>query len=335
MKYWKEIRNQRSVWLFAGGFVLLLGVMTGMLYTLGRRGIIPICGITAALLAMAISYTAELRCNMGRRPVRWKICWQMAIRITIEPEEKDRLLHMDDREMLEQVFDKLHEVSISRALKTEAELHALQNQINPHFLYNTLEIIRSRAMRRGSEDVAEMAEALGMLFRYCINSPGELATLAQELDNVHHYLLIQRYRYGDRFTYEEHIENEDVMDSSLPVMTLQPLVENALSHGINRRIDGGKITMRVESVGSRLQISVEDNGVGIAEDELRRVRKSLRERSGPIERRADSSRSTGIALRNVNRRIQFYFGMQYGVDVASTQDIGTTVIVTLPQMRGN
>ena len=197
--------------------------------------------------------------------------------------------------MLEQVFDKLHEVSISRALKTEAELHALQNQINPHFLYNTLEIIRSRAMRRGSEDVAEMAEALGMLFRYCINSPGELATLAQELDNVHHYLLIQRYRYGDRFTYEEHIENEDVMDSSLPVMTLQPLVENALSHGINRRIDGGKITMRVESVGSRLQISVEDNGVGIAEDELRRVRKSLRERSGPIERRADSSRSTGIA----------------------------------------
>lgn len=180
-----------------------------------------------------------------------------------------------------------------------------------------------------------MAEALGMLFRYCINSPGELATLAQELDNVHHYLLIQRYRYGDRFTYEEHIENEDVMDSSLPVMTLQPLVENALSHGINRRVDGGKITMRVESVGSRLQISVEDNGVGIAEDELHRVRKNLRERSGPIERRADSSRSTGIALRNVNRRIQFYFGMQYGVDVASTQDIGTTVIVTLPQMRGN
>ena len=232
------------------------------------------------------------------------------------------------------------EQSVQDKVEKQKELNAshiamMQAQLNPHFLYNTLEIIRSRAMRRGSEDVAEMAEALGMLFRYCINSPGELATLAQELDNVHHYLLIQRYRYGDRFTYEEHIENEDVMDSSLPVMTLQPLVENALSHGINRRVDGGKITMRVESIGSRLQISVEDNGVGIAEDELRRVRKSLRERSGPIERRADSSRSTGIALRNVNRRIQFYFGMQYGVDVASTQDIGTTVIVTLPQMRGN
>ena len=134
MKYWKEIRNQRSVWLFAGGFVLLLGVMTGMLCTLGRRSIIPICGITAALLAMAISYTAELRCNIGRRRALENM---LADGDTdyLEPEEKDRLLHMDDQEMLEQVFDKLHEVSISRALKTEAELHALQNQINPHFLY--------------------------------------------------------------------------------------------------------------------------------------------------------------------------------------------------------
>ncbi len=125
------------------------------------------------------------------------------------------------------------------------------------------------------------------------------------------------------------------MGSSLPVMTLQPLVENALSHGINRRVNGGKIAMRIETVGNRLMISVEDNGVGIEENELRRVRKALRERSGPIERRADSSRSTGIALRNVNRRIQFYFGMQYGVDIASTEGIGTTVTVTLPQMKGN
>ena len=100
-------------------------------------------------------------------------------------------------------------------------------------------------------------------------------------------------------------------------------------------VDEGRILIRIYSEGEDVVFRVEDNGVGIAEDELHRVRKNLRERSGPIERRADSSRSTGIALRNVNRRIQFYFGMQYGVDVASTQDIGTTVIVTLPQMRGN
>ncbi len=334
MKYWKELKNQRSAWLFAGGAVLLLCTGISLLGRFGREAIVPVLCIAAALGAVTVSFAVELRRNIGRRRALENMLAEGDTDY-MEPAEKERLLHMDDREMLEQVFDKLHEVSISRALKTEAELHALQNQINPHFLYNTLEIIRSRAMRRGSEDVAEMAEALGMLFRYCINSPGELATLAQELDNVHHYLLIQRYRYGDRFTYEEHIEDEEAMGSSLPVMTLQPLVENALSHGINRRVNGGRIAMRIETVGNRLMISVEDNGVGIEENELRRVRRALRERSGPIERRADSSRSTGIALRNVNRRIQFYFGMQYGVDIASTQDIGTTATVTLPQMKGN
>ena len=316
MKYWKEIRNQRSVWLFAGGFVLLLGVMTGMLCTLGRRGIIPICGITAALLAMAISYTAELRCNIGRRRALENM---LADGDTdyLEPEEKDRLLHMDDQEMLEQVFDKLHEVSISRALKTEAELHALQNQINPHFLYNTLEIIRSRAMRRGSADVAEMAEALGMLFRYCINSPGELATLAQELDNVHHYLLIQRYRYGDRFTYEEHIENEDVMDSSLPVMTLQPLVENAIIHGLEG-CDNGYICIYAAQKDGVLSISVTDDGCGMNQDMV-----------DWINSPAPAKRDGHLGLYNVIQILKIYYGEEYGMH-AEVEEDGTTVTLRLP-----
>ena len=327
MKYWKEIRNQRSVWLFAGGFVLLLGVMTGMLCTLGRRSIIPICGITAALLAMAISYTAELRCNIGRRRALENM---LADGDTdyLEPEEKDRLLHMDDQEMLEQVFDKLHEVSISRALKTEAELHALQNQINPHFLYNTLEIIRSRAMRRGSADVAEMAEALGMLFRYCINSPGELATLAQELDNVHHYLLIQRYRYGDRFTYEEHIENEDVMDSSLPVMTLQPLVENSIYHGIKEKNGKGRIVLRAREEQSpdgspQILFTVEDTGVGMSRDKVESINRALE--IGTTEH------SDGYGIFNVNERIKLYYGEGYGLHYESCEGEWTRATLTIPK----
>lgn len=274
-------------------------------------------------------------------------CCNLAIRSELEkfidgeeedylsPQEREQFSEMSDAEMLDLAFRQLHEASAYHALKTEAELHALQNQINPHFLYNTLEIIRSRAIRHGSEDVAEMVEALGMLFRYCINSPGELATLAQELDNVHDYLLIQRYRYGDRFTYEEIIEDdsETVMNSSLPVMTLQPLIENALVHGINPKTQGGRIVLRVECLQDRLQIVVEDDGVGIAEEELWRVRRSLRERGMVQARAARKSRSVGIAMQNVNQRIQFYFGMQYGVDIASTQDVGTSVVVTLPRMN--
>ena len=246
----------------------------------------------------------------------------------LEPEEKDRLLHMDDQEMLEQVFDKLHEVSISRALKTEAELHALQNQINPHFLYNTLEIIRSRAMRRGSADVAEMAEALGMLFRYCINSPGELATLAQELDNVHHYLLIQRYRYGDRFTYEEHIENEDVMDSSLPVMTLQPLVENSIYHGIKEKNGKGRIVLRAREEQSpdgspQILFTVEDTGVGMSRDKVESINRALE--IGTTEH------SDGYGIFNVNERIKLYYGEGYGLHYESCEGEWTRATLTIPK----
>lgn len=172
-----------------------------------------------------------------------------------------------------------------------------------------------------------------MLFRYCINSPGELATLAQELDNIHDYLLIQRYRYGDRFVYQEVIddESEEVMNSNLPVMTLQPIIENALVHGINPKIEGGKIVLSVKVLQNRIQISVEDDGVGIPEDALKRVRQSLRE-GNSAAKGCPNTHSIGIAMENVNKRIQFYFGMQYGVDIASTQDVGTLVTVTLPRL---
>lgn len=302
---------------------------------MGMPELVLLVGCTiVAFAAMSWLYAAELRRNLIIRRELEKCIGGEEDEDYLPPEEKERFLHMTDAEMLDMALRQLHEASASRALKTEAELHALQNQINPHFLYNTLEIIRSRAMRRGNEDVAEMVEALGMLFRYCINSPGELATLAQELDNIHDYLLIQRYRYGDRFTYHEVIEDDSeiVMNSSLPVMTLQPLIENALVHGINPKTQGGSIILRVECLRDRLKIVVEDDGVGIEEEELQRVRRSLRERGGSGASSTGKSRSVGIAMQNVNQRIQFYFGMQYGVDVASTQNVGTSVVVTLPRM---
>lgn len=228
---------------------------------------------------------------------------------------------------------KLEQTSLAEALKTEAELHALQNQINPHFLYNTLEIIRSKALIQGNEDVADMTEALALQFRYCINRSGDMATFEQELENVHNYILIQSYRYGSRLSYREEISEEaqNAMTSIMPVMTLQPLMENAIIHGIVPKLEGGTVILRADVFGGRLHISIEDNGVGISEKQLKGIRERLHYNVISQEIQTRTSRSMGIALGNVNQRIKFCFGNEFGVDVVSTQQVGTTVKIILPK----
>lgn len=238
----------------------------------------------------------------------------------------------DTKEVLKLVDARMSQTSTAEALKTQAELHALQNQINPHFLYNTLEIIRSRALIQGNKDVAKMTEALALQFRYCINRSTDMASLERELENVHNYLLIQGYRYGDRFKYNEIISDEarNAFGALMPIMTLQPLIENALTHGINPKIGGGSITMRINVFAGRLYIDVEDDGVGIEDIKLRQMRSMLHSPTPPKPKDIESSHSTGIALDNVNRRIQQYFGKRYGLDISSTFGVGTTMRLTLP-----
>ncbi|MDO4615340.1 MAG: sensor histidine kinase [Lachnospiraceae bacterium] len=228
---------------------------------------------------------------------------------------------------------RLQETSLAETLKTKAELHALQNQINPHFLYNTLEIIRSRALIQGNKDVAKMAEALALQFRYCINQSTELATLRQELDHIRNYLLIQHYRFQDRFQFLEDIEDYDTVGNCrMPILTLQPIIENALIHGVNPKIEGGTITLKIRTSGNKMFLSIIDTGVGMSEETLQRMRLSLHTEL-PKEKRAGGNRKNpGIALYNVNQRIKLYFGAEYGVDLMSTEGVGTTVTVTLPMV---
>lgn len=128
----------------------------------------------------------------------------------------------------------------SQMLASQAEIHALQSQINPHFLYNTLDTIRSMAIIRDSEDIAQMAESLSMLFRYSISRPGEMATLKDELDNVKNYLVIQGYRFPGKFKYQQRIEDEELLQYKLPVLTIQPVIENAIHHGLETRWEGDR-----------------------------------------------------------------------------------------------
>ena len=240
----------------------------------------------------------------------------------------------EDRELYYLISEKVNEEMYSKNLKMEAELHALQNQINPHFLYNTLEVIRGRALVQNAQDIADMTEALATIFRYNINRPGDVATLQEEIDNVRNYMLIQNCRFGDRFRFETEIEDveDGILTHVLPVLTLQPLVENAIYHGINERIGGGRIRLKAYLTQRDLLIIISDNGKGMDDVTLQEIHRKLVGASEGLPVEKKTGRSTGIALTNVNQRIKFYFGKEYGLDVKSTLGIGTTITITIPRM---
>ena len=226
----------------------------------------------------------------------------------------------EDRELYYLISEKVNEEMYSKNLKMEAELHALQNQINPHFLYNTLEVIRGRALVQNAQDIADMTEALATIFRYNINRPGDVATLQEEIDNVRNYMLIQNCRFGDRFRFETEIEDveDGILTHVLPVLTLQPLVENAIYHGINERIGGGRIRLKAYLTQRDLLIIISDNGKGMDDVTLQEIHRKLVGASEGLPVEKKTGRGTGIALTNV--------------DVKSTLGIGTTITITIPRM---
>ena len=158
-------------------------------------------------------------------------------------------------------------------MRTKAEMHALQSQINPHFLYNTLENIRATALMRDAEDIAVLTEALSAMFRYSISSPGETATIREELKNVNNYLLIQKYRFPGKINYYEEIEDPEALDYRLPVLTIQPIIENAVNHGVEMCTGEGCIRFKMFMTDYHLVIRISDNGAGMDEDTLESLEK--------------------------------------------------------------
>lgn len=246
----------------------------------------------------------------------------------VEPirEAMERYAAFRTRENSAQIFNK------------QTELTALQSQINPHFLYNTLECIRGQALMDDNLEIARMVEALGAFFRYSISRKGNLVTLKDELDNIDNYMLIQRYRFGNRFSMEVIIDEEDeeAYNCLIPRLIIQPIVENAIFHGLEERLEGGRVTIEVIVTEKTLIITVSDNGKGISREQLNKLNAKIRSRdTNPEDGEAGNQRNTGIALPNIHKRIQLLFGEEYGVDIYSTPGQGTDVEVTIPVNYGH
>lgn len=220
-----------------------------------------------------------------------------------------------------QIFDK------------QTELTALQSQINPHFLYNTLECIRGQAMLDDNIEIAKMVEALSSFFRYSISKKGNLVTLRDELSNIENYMLIQRYRFNNRFSMEIIIDEEDeaAYDFLVPRLIIQPVIENAIFHGLEERMEDGIVSIEVIVTDLDMIITISDNGKGIDCEELEELNNRINANDMELDDKNKSNQiNTGIALPNINRRIRLLFGKEYGVNVYSTLGKGTDVEIIIP-----
>ncbi len=228
---------------------------------------------------------------------------------------------------IEKLLNRNYEIAMS---KKQAEYLALQNQINPHFLYNTLEAIRGDALSEGMDRIADMVEALATFYRYTISKLENLVDLEDEITNVENYFIIQKYRFGDKLNLEFCYEDVDdtIFEYKLPKLTLQPIVENAIYHGLECKVGKGLVRISFYTTKSRLIIHIKDDGIGIEEDSLEKIISKLNIPS--FDYTKDDKEKGGIALINVNNRIKLLFGEQYGINISSAIDYGTDVEITLP-----
>jgi sensor histidine kinase YesM len=207
----------------------------------------------------------------------------------------------------------------------DAELLALQTQINPHFLFNTLAAGQQLALSEGADRTGDFMENLAEFIRYALKPPSRSVRVADELECVRRYIWLLRLRFGERYSFG--VDAEDgTLRVETPALILQPLVENAVAHGLARREEGGAVRIRASLEGNEAVLSVEDSGDGMSREEIERI---MTEGTGDEE-----PTGVGIGLRNVIRRVGLATDGRGRVELDSTPGRGTIVRIRLPAEGG-
>ncbi|GIO36741.1 histidine kinase [Paenibacillus antibioticophila] len=221
--------------------------------------------------------------------------------------------------MLRRIRELMDQIINEQEAKRKSELDVLQSQINPHFLYNTLNSVTRMAELGRNEEVVTTITSLSRFFRISLSKGDHIIPLRDELEHVRHYLIIQNIRFKNKFRYEIEAE-EDTLDAVTLKLILQPIVENAIHHGIEPSPEPGLIRIRAFREGELLNIMISDNGVGMDEERLARLK------AGKLH----SEGGSGVGVNNVQERIALYYGKPYGLHYESEPEEGTSVTITLP-----
>jgi len=245
-----------------------------------------------------------------------------ALDTSIMQDDEVGKLQQNFQTMIQQIDELIHENYSKQLTIKETEFKALQAQINPHFLYNTLESINWLAKGNGQVQISKMVESLGFLLRNSISLKQPLITIEDELNIVKNYVVIQKYRFEERLDFHLHVDS-DIVGFYIPKLTLQPLVENAIHYALEPKIDPCKISVYSIVNKDSIKLIVEDDGPGMESAFIEKLKKS-----------EVKTRGQGVGLSNIDERIKLSYGESYGVKIESEPNKGTKVIIVLPFDRG-
>lgn len=283
--------------------------------------------IGAATFGLAIGVSFWVSAGIARPIVRLRRLMEEAetgnldVRFPDPPNDEVGRLGQSFNTMIGEIGKLLDQVYLEQQKKREAEFRILQAQIKPHFLYNTLDTIHWMAQEKGASDIVGIVDALTRLFRISLSKGRDVIRLEEELEHVTSYLVIQKIRYLDKFDYVIDVDPELL---SFPVvkLTLQPLVENALYHGIKEKPGKGTLKVSARREGEALVLTVADNGAGMAPEAVEALETNLRQDEDPS--------SQGFGVFSVHHRIRLVFGDGWGLSYRSVPGEGTTVTVRQP-----
>lgn len=223
--------------------------------------------------------------------------------------------------MLEHIQNLLQQVKEEQKRKRETELALFQIQIKPHFLYNTLDLIYVCCEMEDGKTGGKIAKALADYYRTCLSGGSEVISIGEELQNTENYLYIQRERYSDIITYHMN-GTEKCLRYKIPKMTLQPLVENAIYHGLKEKDEGGCISIDVKEAADAVILEVADDGMGMEPEVFKEI----------LEKKDEQGRKH-FGLKNVHERIQLYFGEEYGLSIDKERKEGTCIRIRIPKLE--
>lgn len=278
-------------------------------------------GLIFIIISLYISYIFSKWLTKPIRELSYKMKkvekGDLSVRVDVESKDEIGDLGESFNVMTERLDMSLKRIIIEQEEKRNSELNALRAQINPHFLYNTLDSIIWMAECKQTEEVVEMTSALSKMLRASINRQNDNATLKLELQNAQNYLKIQKFRYSNKLDYEINVDKK-LYNKKAVHLVLQPLVENSIYHGIKSKKDGGKISINAFEKDGLLYIQVIDDGVGMSEQYAKSLLIYKRESE------------MGIGIYNVNRRIKLLYGDEYGLHIESEPQKGTTITIKIP-----